>query len=63
MFRVSRRQTGFDTDSLDQAPARLRREEPGLHRADEIHADPFASGHTSRAWGGLTRHADGRVEE
>jgi hypothetical protein len=29
---------------------------------DAIRADPFPSGHTSRAWVGLIRHADARVE-
>jgi len=63
MFRVSRGQSGFDADSLDQARERLRGEEPGLYRIDEIRADPFPSGHKSWAWGGLIRHADGRVED
>lgn len=40
-----------------------RGEEPGLYRVDEIRADSFLSGHTSRAWGRLIRHADGRVED
>jgi len=30
MFRVSRGETGFDADTLDQVRQRLRREEPGL---------------------------------
>ncbi len=63
MFRVSRGQTGFDADSLDQARERLRHEEPGLYHVDEIRADPFPSGHMSRAWDGLIRHRDGRVED
>ncbi len=46
MFRVSRGQTGFDADSLEQAPELLRREEPRLYRVDEIRAEPFPSGHT-----------------
>ena len=60
---IARRQTGFDADNLDQARERLRHEEPGLYRVDEIRADPFPSGHTSKAWGGLIRHAGGRVED
>jgi len=63
MFRVSRGETGFDADFLDQALERLRREEPGLYRVDEIRVDPIPCGHTSRAWGGLIRRADGRVED
>ena len=62
MFRISRIETGFDADSIDQARERLQREEPGFYRVDEIRADPFPSGHTSRAWGGLIRHADGLVQ-
>ncbi len=63
MFRVTRGQTRFDADTLDQAWKRLRREEAGLYRVDEIRADPFRIGHTSRAWGGLIRNADGRIED
>ncbi len=63
MLRVTRGETGFDADTLDQARERLRDDKPGLYRVDEIRADPFPSGHTSRAWRGLIRHADGRVED
>jgi hypothetical protein len=63
MFRISRGETGFDADTIDRARETPRREEPGLYRVDEIRADPFPSGHTSRAWGNLIRHADGRVED
>ena len=30
---------------------------------DEIRAEPFPSGHTSRSWGRLIRRPDGRVED
>jgi len=63
MFRIGRGDSCIDADSLDQAREMLRREEPGDYRVDEIRADPFPSGHPSRAWGGLLRHADGRVED
>jgi hypothetical protein len=63
MFRVSRGQSGFDADSLDQARELLRRKKPGRYHVDEIRADPFPSGHTSRAWVGLIRQGDGRVED
>jgi len=63
MFRVTRGQKGFDADSLDQARERLGREEPGQYRVDEMRADPFPSGHTSRGWGGMIRHADEWVED
>jgi hypothetical protein len=61
MLRISRGETGFNADTLHQARERLGREEPGLYRVDDIRADPFPSGHTLRAWGGLIRHADGRI--
>jgi hypothetical protein len=35
----------------------------GPHDVDEIPADPFPSGHTSRQWGRMIRHPDGRVED
>ena len=41
----------------------VRRQPPGRYDVDEIRADPFPSGHTSRQWGRMIRHADGRVEE
>ena len=63
MSRISRDETGFDADTIGRARETLRREEPGLYRVDEIRAEPFPSGHTSRAWGSLIRHADGRVED
>lgn len=63
MFRISRGDSGFDSDTIDRARETLRDEEPGLYRVDEVRADPFPSGHTSRAWGSLIRHADGRVDD
>jgi hypothetical protein len=63
MFRISRGESGFDADTIDRARETLRHEEPGLYRVHEIRADPFPSGHTSRAWGSLIWHADGRVED
>jgi hypothetical protein len=61
MFRVSRGDSGFDADTIDKAREALHHEQPGRNHVDEIRADPFPSGHTSRAWGGLIRHADGTV--
>jgi hypothetical protein len=63
MFRISRGEWGFDSDSLEQACEMLRGEKPGRFHVDEIRAEPFASGHTSRAWGSLIRHAGGRVQD
>jgi len=39
MSRVSRGETGFDADTVDQARERLWHEEPGLYHVDEIRAD------------------------
>jgi hypothetical protein len=36
---------------------------PGRYEVDEIRAEPFVSGHTSRSWGRMLRHPDGRVED
>jgi hypothetical protein len=63
MFRISRGESGFDSDTLEQAREMLCDENPGRFHLDEIRAEPFASGHTSRAWGSLIRRADGRVED
>jgi len=63
MFRVTRGETGFDTDTLEQAWELLRHEKPGCYHVDEIRADPFPSRNMSQAWGGLIRHGDGRVVE
>jgi hypothetical protein len=63
MFRISRGKWGFDSDSLEEAREVLRDEKPGRFHVDEIRADAFPSGHTSRARGSLIRHADGRVED
>src|SRR5262249_10215780 len=34
----------------------------GRYDVDKIRAGPFPSGHTSRSWGRMIRHPDGRVE-
>jgi hypothetical protein len=63
MFRISRGETAFDADTIDRARDTLGGEEPGLYRVGEIRAEPFPSGHTSRAWGSLIRRANGRAED
>jgi hypothetical protein len=63
MFRISRGESGFDSETLERAREVVREETPGRYHVDEIRADPFPSGHTSRAWGSLIRYADGRVED
>jgi hypothetical protein len=63
MFRIIRGESGLDADTIEQAREELRTAEPGRYHVDEIRADAFPSGHTSRAWGHLIRGYDGRVVE
>jgi hypothetical protein len=64
MFRVSHRGEGIDdADTIEGAWGIVRGQPPGRYDVDEIRAEPFPSGHTSRQWGRLIRHPDGRVEE
>jgi len=62
MFRVSRGETGFDADSLDQSREYLGRQKPCRYHVDEISADPLPSGHKSRQWGVAISRPDGSVE-
>jgi hypothetical protein len=41
----------------------VRGQQPGRYDVDEIRAEPFGSGHSSRLWGRLIRHPDRRVED
>ena len=62
MFRVSHRVEGIgDADTIEGARGIVRDQPPGRYDVDDIRADPFSSGHTSRGWGRLIRHPDGRV--
>ena len=61
MFRVSRGDMIGDAETIDGAREIVRAEKPGRYHVDEIRADPFPTGHTSRAWGSLIRHDDGRI--
>ncbi len=62
MFRVSGKDDMIgDADTLDQARERLRREEPGLNRVDDIRADLFPSRHSSQAWGVLLQSKWSRI--
>jgi hypothetical protein len=64
MFRVSHRGDGIDDpDTIEGARGIVRDQPPGHYDVDEIRAEPFPSGHTSRGWGRLIRHPDGRVED
>ena len=64
MFRVSHRGEGIDdADNIEGARKIVRGQAPGRYDVDEIQAEPFPSGHTSRQWGRLILHPDGRVED
>ena len=63
MFRVSRGDMIGDAETIDGAREIVRAEKPGRYHVDEIRADPFTSGHASRAWRKLIRRSDGRVED
>jgi hypothetical protein len=63
LFRVSRGGEGIDdADTIEGAREIVRGQPTGRHDLDEIRADPFPSGHTSRQSGRMIRHPDGRVE-
>jgi hypothetical protein len=49
-----------DAASIEGARAIVRGQEPGRYDEDEIQAEPFPSGPTSRSWGRLIQHSDGR---
>jgi hypothetical protein len=61
MFRVSRRGDGIDdAETIGGAREIVRGQAPGRYDVDEIRAEPFPSGHTSRRWGTAIKHLDGR---
>ncbi len=63
VFRVSQRGGGIDdADTLEGAREVVRGQPPGRYDVDEISREPLPSGHTSRQWGRMIRHPDGRVE-
>jgi hypothetical protein len=64
MHRISRdgREPITDLNGVDQLEPAIRSGAPGRYHVDEIRTDPFPSGHTSRAWGKLIWHTDGRIE-
>jgi hypothetical protein len=65
MFRLSRKGEGIeDADTIDGAREIVRGQPSGgRYDVDEIRAEPFPSGYTSRAWGRLIRRPDGRVKD
>lgn len=60
MFRVSHRGERIDDAETIEG---VRGQPPGRYDVDEIWAEPFPSGHTSRLWGRIIRHPNGRVED
>jgi hypothetical protein len=64
MFRLSRPSHGIDdADAVDGVREIVRGQLPGRYHVDAVRADPFPSGRTSRQWGRMIRHPDGRVED
>jgi hypothetical protein len=62
MFRVSHCGEGIDdADTLKGARGIVQGQPPGRYDVDEIRADPFPSGHTSRRWGIAIKPPDGVV--
>lgn len=51
------------TDTIEEAREFVRGQPPGTYGVDEVRTEPFASGQSSRPWGYLIRHPDGRVED
>jgi hypothetical protein len=64
MLRVSHRGEGIDdADTIEGTRGIVRGQPPGRCDVDEIRAEPFPSGHSSRHWGRLIWHPDGSVED
>ena len=64
MFRVSHKGEGIeDAASIEGVREIVRGQTAGRYDVEEIRAEPFPSGHTSRSWGRMIRHQDGRVED
>jgi hypothetical protein len=64
MFRVGQRREGVDAaDTIEGAREIVSGQAPGGYDVDEIRREPSVSGHTSRSWGWMIRHPDGRVED
>jgi hypothetical protein len=64
MFRVGHKGEAIDdADTIEGAREIVQGQPPGRYDIDEIRAEPFPTGHTSRGWGHLIQHQDGRVED
>jgi hypothetical protein len=50
-------------DNIEGARKIVRGQVTGRYNVDEIRAEPFPSGHTSRSWDRMIRYPDGRVED
>jgi hypothetical protein len=63
MFRVNHRREGTDdARTIGGVREIVGGQAPGGYDVDEIRAEPLPSGHTSRSWGRVIRHGDGKVE-
>lgn len=63
MFRANRDDLVIgDTEKIESAREIVRGQATGRYDVDEILAEPFPSGHTSRSWGRMIRHPDGWVD-
>jgi hypothetical protein len=64
MVRVTLRGEGIDGDDIIDGATQIGRDQPvDRYDVDEIRAELFPAGDTSRQWGRLIRHPDGRVED
>jgi hypothetical protein len=62
MYRVTRGEVGFDTESIESAFGDLRGLPPGRYDVVETPADDSLDGHNSRFWGRMIHHQGGQVE-
>jgi hypothetical protein len=64
MFRVSHKGVDIaEVETIEDARDIVRNQSPGCYDVDEVQAEPFSTGDLSRAWGRLTLHPDGTIEE
>jgi hypothetical protein len=64
MYRVSHNFKDIgDAATIERARQIVKSARPGRFVIVEIRDEPFPSGLTSRAWGRMIRHPDGRVED
>jgi hypothetical protein len=65
IFRINQPGSESITDvgSVEAVEGAVQVGGPGRYDVDEIRAEQFPSGHTSRQWGRLIRHPEGRVDD